>query len=59
MVAAPRPSFSFLPCIAVLMEPTETDEGVPTAIPPVFSDPSGRRWRTLRGTALGFGVVTT
>ena len=59
MVAAPRPSFSFLPCIAVLMEPTETDEGVPTVIPPVFSDPSGRRWRTLRGTALGFGVVTT
>lgn len=27
--------------------------------PPVFSDPSGRRWRTLRGAALGFGVATT
>ncbi len=26
---------------------------------PVFSDPSGRRWRTLRGAALGLGVGTT
>ena len=30
-----------------------------TAVPPVFSDPTGRRWRTLRGAALGFGVATT
>ncbi len=28
-------------------------------IPPVFSDPSGRRWRTLRGAALGVGVGST
>ena len=28
-------------------------------IAPVFSDPSGKRWRTLRGAALGFGVFTT
>ena len=26
---------------------------------PVFSDPSGRRWRALRGAALGLGVGTT
>jgi len=26
---------------------------------PVFSDPSGRRWRTLRGAALGVGVAST
>ena len=28
-------------------------------VAPVFSDPSGKRWRTLRGAALGFGVFTT
>ncbi len=26
---------------------------------PVFSDPSGRRWRALRGAALGVGVAST
>jgi peptidoglycan-N-acetylglucosamine deacetylase len=26
---------------------------------PVFADPSGRRWRALRGAALGLGVGTT
>ncbi len=30
-----------------------------TRAPQVFSDPSGKRWRTLRGAALGFGVFTT
>ncbi len=39
-------------------EPGRTPERT-TAVPPVFSDPSGRRWRTLRGAALGFGVATT
>jgi peptidoglycan-N-acetylglucosamine deacetylase len=33
----------------------------PTPLPsaPIFADPSGRRWRTLRGAALGLGVGTT
>ena len=38
------------------------DERPPSLTPPVvpvFSDPSGRRWRTLRGAALGLGVATT
>ena len=29
------------------------------ALSPVFSDPSGRRWRALRGTALVIGVAST
>ena len=29
------------------------------SVAPVFSDPSGKRWRTLRGAALGFGVFST
>jgi peptidoglycan-N-acetylglucosamine deacetylase len=34
--------------------------GQNTAVPvQVFSDPTGRRWRTLRGAALGLGVGTT
>ncbi len=35
----------------------ETESQAP--LNPVFSDPSGRRWRALRGTALGVGVAST
>ena len=37
------------------VDPTDDN----TRAPQVFSDPSGKRWRTLRGAALGFGVFTT
>ncbi len=37
-------------------DPNSNEAG---AVAPVFSDPTGKRWRTLRGAALGFGVATT
>ena len=41
------------------MESPDRPDELPVFVPPVFSDPSGRRWRALRGAALGFGVATT
>ncbi len=41
------------------MTPPERPLQPTPPVVPVFSDPSGRRWRTLRGAALGLGVVTT
>ena len=39
--------------------PEHAQQQAATPVEPVFSDPSGRRWRTLRGAALGLGVGTT
>jgi hypothetical protein len=41
------------------MHHADDDHRTAPAVEPVFSDPSGRRWRTLRGAALGLGVGTT
>ena len=41
------------------MNRTDPPPDDPPNAAPVFSDPTGKRWRTLRGAALGFGVLTT
>lgn len=41
------------------MTPDERPPSQTPPVVPVFSDPTGRRWRTLRGAALGVGVATT
>ncbi|MCC7051948.1 MAG: glycosyltransferase [Gemmatimonadaceae bacterium] len=41
------------------MTPSERPPNLTPPVVPVFSDPSGRRWRALRGAALGVGVATT
>jgi len=41
------------------MTPSEAPDETPSPLQPVFSDPSGRRWRALRGAALGLGVAST
>ncbi len=41
------------------MQPSDPDWHEVRQVTPIFSDPTGKRWRTLRGAALGFGVFTT